>query len=53
MSNGEDLGKVDVKREIFQADSLSPPLFVLSMVLLPLIPRNVNASYKWGKNNIG
>ena len=32
-SNGEDLGEVHVKRGIFQGDSLSPLLFVLSMVL--------------------
>ena len=47
--NGEDLGEVDVKREIFQGDSLSPLLFVLSMVPLSLILRNVNARYEWGK----
>ena len=44
-SNGEDLGEVAVKREIFQGDSLSPLLFVLSMVPLPLILKKVNASY--------
>ena len=47
--NGEDLGEVDVKREIFQGDSLSPLLFVLSMVPLSLILRNVNTRYEWGK----
>ena len=47
--NGEDLEEVDVKREIFQGDSLSPLLFVLSMVPLSLILRNVNARYEWGK----
>ena len=31
-SNGSDLGEVDVKRGIFQGDSLSPLLFVLSVV---------------------
>ena len=30
-TNGEDLGEVNVKREIFQGDSLSPLLFMLSM----------------------
>ena len=48
-SNGEDLGEVDLKREIFQGDSLSPLLFVLSMAPLSLILRKVNASYEWGK----
>ena len=48
-SNGENLGEVDVKRGIVQGASLSPLLFVLSMVSLSLIPRKVNASYEWGK----
>ena len=48
-TNGEDLGEVNVKRGIFQADSLSPLLFVLSMVPLSLILKKVNACYKWGK----
>ena len=48
-SNGEDLWKVDVKRGIFQGDSLSPLLFALSMVPLSLILRKINASYEWGK----
>ena len=48
-ANGEDLGEVNVKRRIFQGDNLSPLLFVLKMVLLPLILKKVNACYKWGK----
>ena len=36
-SNGEDVEELDVNREIFQGDSLSPLLFVLSMVSLSLI----------------
>ena len=38
MSNGEDLGEVNVKRDISR-DCLSPILFVLSMVPVTKIPR--------------
>ena len=48
-ANGEDLGEVNVKRGIFQGDSLSPLLFVLSMVALSSILKKVNTCYKWGK----
>ena len=48
-SNGEDLEEVDVKTRILQGDSLSPLLFVLSMVPLSLILRKVNANYEWRK----
>ena len=48
-ANGEDLEEINVKRWIFQGDSLSPLLFVLSMVPLSLILKKVNACYKWGK----
>ena len=48
-ANGEDMGEVNVKRGIFQGDSLSPLLFLLSMVPLSLILKKVNACYKWGK----
>jgi len=47
-ASGEHLGDVEVKRGIFQGDSLSPLLFVLSMFPLSLILRKVNASYDWG-----
>ena len=51
-ANGEDLGEVNVKRGIFQGDSLSPLLFVLSMVSLSLILKKVNACYKMGKEGV-
>ena len=38
---GEDLGEVNMKRGIFQEDSLSPLMFVLSMVPLSLILKKV------------
>ena len=47
--NGEDLGEADVKRVIFQGDSLLSLLFVLSMVPLSFILRKVNAIYEWGQ----
>ena len=48
-ANDEDLGEVNVKRGIFQQDSLSPLLFVLSMVPLYSILKKVNACYKCEK----
>ena len=48
-ANGEDPGEVNVKRWIFQGDSPSPLLFLLSIVPLSLILKKVNACYKWGK----
>ena len=51
-SNGEDLEVVNVKRGIFQGDSLSPLLFIWSMVALSLILyRKVNAYYERGKKD--
>ena len=49
MANGKDLGEVNVKRGIFQGESLLSLLSVLSMVPLSLILKKVNACYKWGK----
>ena len=46
-ASGEYLDDVEVKRGIFHGDSLSPILFVLSMILLSLILAKVNASYDW------
>ena len=48
-ANGEDMGEVNVKRGIFQGDSLSPLLFMLSLVPLSLILKKVNACYKRGR----
>ena len=47
--NGENLGEVNVKRGIFQGDSLSTLMFVLSMAPLSLILKKVNTCYKWRK----
>ena len=44
-SNGMNLGEVNIKRGIFQADSLSPLLFVLVLIPLTLILRKEAAGY--------
>ena len=51
-SGGESLGKVKIKRGIFQGDSLSPLLFVLSLIPLSLILRNVKGGYQLGKQEM-
>ena len=43
------LGKVKIKRGIFQGDSLSPMLFVISLIPMTLILRKVKAGYQLGK----
>ena len=45
MANGQDLGEINMKRGIFQGDSLLS-LFVLSMVPLSVIIKKENACYK-------
>ena len=47
-SCGQQLGVVNIKRGIFQGDSLSPLLFVLCMVPLSLVLRRSKAGYEWG-----
>ena len=48
-SNGLDLCEVDVNRDIFQGDSLSPLIFVICMIPLSFLLRKVKASYEWGR----
>ena len=40
-------GEVDIRRGIFQGDSLFPLLFVLCMVPLTWLVRRAKADYEW------
>ena len=44
---GESVGEVNIRRGIFQGDSLSPLLFVLCVAPLSLILRKVKAGYEF------
>ena len=44
--NGETVGKVKIKRSIFQGDSLSPILFIISLIPLTITLRAMNKRYK-------
>ena len=44
-ASGRKLGKVDIRREIFQGDGLSPLLFVLCMIPLTWLLRGARADY--------
>ena len=46
---GEKLGEVRLRRGIFLGDSLSPLIFVLSMIPLTLVLRKIRIGYEWGK----
>ena len=46
-SNGNDLGKVVIKRGIFQGDSFSPLLFVMAMIPLTVLLRKIEAGYRF------
>ena len=47
-SCGETLGLVDIRRGIFQGDSLSPLIFIVCMVPLTKILENAKAGYTLG-----
>ena len=51
-SGGESIGKVKIKRGIFQDDSLFRLLLVLSLIPLSLILRNVKGGYQLGKQEM-
>ena len=39
IAGGKELGKINIRRGIFQGDSLSPLLFVLAMIPLSMVLR--------------
>ena len=45
-SENSELGKVEIKRDIFQGDSLSSLVFVLALIPLSLILRMAKAAYE-------
>ena len=46
-ARNSELGQVDIKRGIFQGDSLSPLMFVLALIPLSLIFRKAKAAYEF------
>lgn len=50
-SEGNDLGDVNIKRGIFQGDSLSPLLFVVSLIPLTMLLRDSSPGYVF-KNKV-
>ena len=49
-SGNSELGEVEIKRGIFQGDSLSPLVFVLALIPLSLILRKANAAYEFSES---
>ena len=50
-SGNSELGEVEIKRAIFQGDSLSPSVFVLTLIPLSLILRKAKAAYELSESN--
>ena len=49
-SGNSELDEVEIKRGIFQGDSLSPLVFVLALIPLSLILRKVKAAYEFSES---
>ena len=45
------LGKVIIRRDIFQGDSLSPLLFAVPLIAVTIIRRTLKQRYSFGKGN--
>ena len=48
-SGSSGLGEVEIKRDIFQGDSLSPLVFVLALIPLSLILRKTKVAYEFSE----
>ena len=48
-SGNSELGEIEIKRGIFQGDSLSPLVFVLALILLSLILRKAKTAYEFSE----
>ena len=46
-AGNSELGEVDIKRGIFQGDSLSPLVFLLALIGLSLVLRKTKAAYEF------
>ena len=49
-SGNSELGEIEIKRGVFQGDSLSPLVFVLALILLSLILRKAKAACEFSEN---
>ena len=52
MSGNEELARLNIKRVIFQGDTLSPLMFVIGLIPLSHTLRKVNAGYQLGKGAV-
>ena len=48
-SKNKKLGKVNIRRGIFQGDSLSPLLFLVALIPITIILRTIKRGYSFGK----
>ena len=51
-AGNSELGEVDIKRGIFQGDSLSPLVFVLALIPLSLILRKAKVAYEFSGSKV-
>ena len=51
-SNNETLGEVEIKRGIFQGDTLSPLLFIMVLIPLSMILKDTTYGYQFSKGGM-